>query len=83
MLVPEVLNRIKTFMTKEGFTTESRFDSNTSGSSPDPGAVDRRPPDNSSLKKTFDSLSKVIEAAEDASAKEGDAGNKSPWETAT
>jgi hypothetical protein len=76
ILVPEVINRIKGFMSKEGLTPESRFGKKTEKLISQVETLLSDLPANSQLKKTFDGLRKVVEEAKP----EGEL-KKSPWET--
>jgi hypothetical protein len=75
ILVPLVISRIKDFMSKEGLTSESRFDSKTKKLISQIETLTADLPANSQLKKTFDGLSKVVEEAAPAEALA-----KSPWD---
>ncbi len=74
LLIPQVINKIKAFMAKEGLTAESRFDAKTAQltSQVEPLLAGLR--ENSSLKSTFDSLKKVVDEG-------GAEAEKSAWET--
>jgi uncharacterized protein len=74
--VPKVISRIKEFMSAEGFTQETRFNSKTSKLISQIQTLLEDLPANSSLKKTFDGLAKVL-----ADAAPEDETEKSPWET--
>jgi hypothetical protein len=76
ILVPVVINRIKDFMSKEGLTQESRFDSKTKKLISQIESLIVDLPANSQLKKTFDGLGKVVEEATPEEEV-----TKSPWET--
>jgi hypothetical protein len=75
LLVPQVISKIRAFMTAEGLTSDSRFDAKTAKliSQVEPLLSTLR--DTSSLKMSFESLKRVVE--ESGTAAEG----KSPWET--
>jgi hypothetical protein len=74
--VPKVISRIKEFMSAEGFTQETRFNSKTSKLISQIQTLLEDLPANSSLKKTFDGLAKVL-----ADAAPEEESEKSPWET--
>jgi uncharacterized protein len=74
--VPQVISRIKEFMSAEGLTADSRFSSKTEKLITQVRTLIEDLPANSSLKKTFDGLHKVIEQAVPEEEME-----KSPWET--
>jgi len=74
--VPQVITRIKEFMHDEGFTPDTRFSPTTSKLVAQIQTLIGDLPTNSSLKKTFDALARVIE---EAGPEEEIA--KSPWET--
>ncbi|MDA4133417.1 MAG: ATPase, partial [Thaumarchaeota archaeon] len=76
LLVPEVINRIKVFMTDEKLTPDSKFDSKTEKLISRVSPLIEDLPITSSLKKTFENLHKVLETA----TPEEEIG-KSPWET--
>jgi len=74
LLVPQVVSKIRTFMSAEGLTADSRFDKNTAKliSQVEPLLSTLR--DTSSLKMSFESLKRVVE--ESGTATE----IQSPWE---
>ncbi len=74
--VPQVVARIKEFMHDEGFTPDTRFSTKTTKLITQIQTLIEDLPATSSLKKTFDGLSKVVA---DAVPEEEIA--KSPWET--
>jgi uncharacterized protein DUF87 len=75
LLVPQVISKIRAFMTAEGLTSDSRFDAKTAKliSQVEPLLSTLR--DTSSLKMSFESLKRVVEES-GTTAEE-----KSPWET--
>ncbi len=74
--VPQVIGRIKEFMSAEGFTQDTRFNSKTSKLISQIQTLLEDLPSNSSLKKTFDGLAKVVAEAPPEEEQE-----RSPWET--
>jgi len=74
--VPQVIARIKEFMQDEGFTSDTRFSAKTSKLITQIQTLIEDLPATSSLKKTFDGLSKVV-----ASTVPEEELAKSPWET--
>ncbi|MDA4117767.1 MAG: DUF87 domain-containing protein [Thaumarchaeota archaeon] len=76
LLVPKVIDRIKAFMSGEKLTPDSRFSSKTEKLVSQVSTLLEDLPNTSSLKKTFDSLHKVVEQATPEEEL-----RKSPWET--
>jgi uncharacterized protein len=73
--VPRVISRIKEFMADEGFTADTRFSAKTEKLVSQVQKLLEDLPSTSSLKKTFDGLSKVV-----AESSPEDELSKSPWE---
>jgi hypothetical protein len=74
--VPQVISRIKQFMADEGFTPDTRFGPKTVKLISQVQTLLEDLPSTSSLKKTFEGLSKVV-----AEATPEDEMVRSPWET--
>ncbi|MDG6978251.1 MAG: ATP-binding protein [Nitrososphaerota archaeon] len=74
--VPQVIAQIKQFMHDEGFTPDTRFNAKTPKLIGQIQSLISDLPANSSLKKTFDGLAKVVETLTPEEELE-----KSPWET--